>query len=337
MSKVILRKKNNGKGIENNFNQTKEKGIDTMQESKKESQELAILNMYSKKMKQFKNLGNSQGIDRKKSVMQDVLNEAVLIVMEYAKKEKIENIEKFFNRKLRHITLNKLKSFETDNQIIEFIDSYNDIEKAINDDYQEYKELIKHVLNKLNKQEKKLFIWYHVKGFTQDQITKKLDCSIITVKRQLKKLNAKIYRMKLKDLYRIDFIAPCIFQDKKLSQYREYRPPESQACKVKNAFNEITYLYKSDFMDITDYQETIPGNQKNEFEFNNDRMSIKSRCYFTPTKEKAVKDVYSVMAFDNGSYIDYHTYFYNRSYNADLINTNGCMRQWYSLGKKYNR
>jgi len=337
MSKVILRKKNNGKGIENNFNQTKEKGIDTIQESQKESQKLAILNMYSKKMKQFKNLGNNQGIDKKKSVMQDVLNEAVLIIMDYAKKEKIENIEKFFNRKLKHITLNKLKSFETDNQIIEFIDSYNDIEKSINDDYQEYKELIKHVLNKLKKSEKKLFIWYHVKGFTQEQITKKLDCSIITVKRQLKKLNAKIYRMKLKDLYRIDFVSPTIFQDKKLPQYKGYRPPESQAVKIKNQFNEITYLYKSDFLDLTDYQESKPINQTNDFQFDNDRESIKQGCYLNPVKQKGCFDISEVITFDTGTSIDYHRYEYNRSYQGHAINKQGCMRQWFKLGKKYNR
>jgi len=234
-----------------------------------------LLRLYSQKMSQFQKLRlqDTKGISQKQIIMQDILNESMIKLLALSEKETIKNVEHLFNKTLRNTTIDKMRSFETSENIIEFFDSYNDIEKSTDfTQYNNYKGLLKHVLKKLKKKvNKKLFVLYHVKGMSQKEIALKLYPNLtennarVKTNRTIKALNQKLYRMKLKNLYRTEFATPCTTQDKKLPKYKDHTP--SNAVKIKREYGpfkgQVAYLYKSDLLDKETFdKETFDNNLK---------------------------------------------------------------------------
>jgi predicted DNA-binding protein YlxM (UPF0122 family) len=348
--KVILRKKSGKEKINNQTGKEK-----TM------TQEESILNIYAKKMNIFKNLGNGQGVEKKKNLMQDILNESCIKILGMSN---IDNVEHLFNRIIKNTTIDKLRSFNTESQIIEFESSFESIVIDImqyNEEYMEYKELLTHVYKRLNRLEKTLFSWYHVKTFSMQYIADKLHTNKMNVCRMIKKLNKKLYKMRLKDLFFVPFVAPCLTQDKKMPSYGMSKPEDRDHVKVINASKETMYIYRSESIDVKQQYEhfftcylalsntlhcllpcfacylVLPARQsdKNDFKYVNDRMSIKQGVYLTPIKNKAIYDSYEIIPIDNGNSIDYHTYYYTFDYQGNKSHGNGCMREFNKLGKRY--
>ena len=64
-----------------------------------------------------------------------------------------------------------------------------------------YKELIKFVMVQLKKTDKKLFNLYYLKGFTIREIAKIIKLDKFKVNTLLKRLNTKLTRLKLRELF----------------------------------------------------------------------------------------------------------------------------------------
>ena len=256
------------------------------------TQEAMVLDLFEKKMKAVRNMkghtvsiGNKkgrQGIEMKKDSIQDVLCIAVDNVLSaIGKGEVIEDIERYFNKACRNVTIDKARKHNTSEKYIEFglTDAF-ETENMTCDEKAEYTknlmETIEYIESNLkNDTEKKLFRWYHVESRSMQEISDILDTNKMQVSRMIAKINAKLHKMQIKELYRVDMVAPSLMQDKKMvTGWHEYKPGErvfkSKILKKKvrigekveskkregkvKALNGTAFVYESRSIPIADYK-----------------------------------------------------------------------------------
>lgn len=287
------------------------------------SQESDILSLYNKKMSIFKKLGNDKGIEKNQAVMQDILQETVIKVLHKSKGEKIDKLEHFFNVTMRNVTIDKVRKNVNDDKIIEFFNDFE--EKTYLDSYQQYAETIDYIKSLLTEPEFVLFNRYHVEGLSQQKISEMSTVPQQNVSRDIKKLNNKLHHLKLKELYRIDFVAPAN-KDKKMTPYPDYKP--KTGVKINRTDGTTAYVYKSDFIDKADYKPQSALVKKPLPEkFNTTGL--------VPTIDKPLFDDVEYISFDAAS-INTCVFFRSLNYRGDLNNRYGCMYRWGALNSRLN-
>jgi len=290
-----------------------------------DTQTIEILRLYEKKIRNASPL------------KQAVLQETAIKLMSYNNigEGKIENL---WNKIERNTTVDKWRNSEKDNHITELWDDYT-AEQRFTLGYCDYRDIVQYICSRLTNAECQIFAQYHVAGKKQDVVAKKMGVSQQTISNHIRRLNAKLHRMKIKELYRIDYVAP-VNRDKKMPQYRDAKPVDAAPVQREQGpwRGKVCYIY------------SMPVSQKKKYENRQVKYVAPKKVhnmeqlpdnfvpteYFAPTRPKSEYDCIDITPVVYGKRgVRYVVRKRSISFQGDLNNRYGACYNYGKMSRFY--